>query len=210
MITVLIADDHEVVRRGMAALLRTERDIQVVGEAENGIDALRLIERLQPLILLCDIRMPGLNGDEVAREVVRRSPRTRVVLVSGLARDHQVAAALRDGASAFVSKAAGADEIVAAIRAVAAGRRYVSSAFSAMSGNGDGQSVDAYETLSARERQVLQLVAEGHTSAEIGERLFISPRTVETHRANVLRKLGLRTHGELVLYAMRRGLIERD
>jgi DNA-binding NarL/FixJ family response regulator len=212
MISVLIADDHELVRRGVAALLRVERDIDVVGEAPDGAEALRLTERHRPDVLVVDIEMPELPGLDVIPRVRRAAPRTGVIVLSMHASETYVAQALRDGAAGFVLKSAPSSDVVRAVREVAAGRRFLSAPLSDQAIETyirklESAALDVYDTLSAREREVLLLAARGMTNAEIAQQLFISTRTVESHRANLTRKLGLRTHTDLVLFAVRRGLI---
>ena len=212
MISVVIADDHELVRRGIAALLRAERDIDVVGEAADGAEALRLVEQHGPEVLLVDLEMPELPGLEVISRVRRTAPRTRVIVLSMHASESYVAQALRDGAAGFVLKSAPSSDVVRAVHQVVAGRRFLSAplsdqAIEAYIRKLQNAVLDVYDTLTAREREVLLLAARGHTNAEIAEQLFISTRTVESHRANLTRKLGLRTHTDLVLFAIRRGLI---
>jgi DNA-binding NarL/FixJ family response regulator len=211
-LTVLLAEDHTIVRQGLQMILRAEPGFEVVGEASDGPGTLRLVERLRPGVLVLDLMLPGLGGLEVAREVARRSPRTRVVILSMHADVAYVAEALRAGACAYVLKDDGSQELVRAIRAAAAGRRYLSTAIpedalADYATRSAGTGIDPYDTLTLREREVLQLTAEGLTGAEIATRLFISPRTVESHRANAMHKLGVRNQRELVRYAVRRGLL---
>jgi DNA-binding NarL/FixJ family response regulator len=212
MISVVIADDHELVRRGIAALLRAERDIDVVGEAADGAEALRLVEQHSPEVLIVDIEMPELPGLDVVPRVRRIAPHTRVIVLSMHANEPYVAQALRDGAAGFVLKSAPSSDVARAVHQVAAGRRFLSAplsdqAIEAYMRKLQSAVLDVYDTLTVREREVLLLAARGHTNAEIAEQLFISTRTVESHRANLTRKLGLRTHTDLVLFAVRRGLI---
>ena len=212
MISVVIADDHELVRDGIAGLLRAERQIDVVGEAADGVEAVRLVEQLRPNVLIVDIQMPQLPGLEVIPRVRHRVPGTRVVVLSMHAGETDVAEALRSGASAFVLKSAPSSDVVRAVHQVVAGRRFLSAplsdqAIEAFVRKLESAALDVYDTLTAREKEVLLLAAKGLTSAEIAERLFISTRTVESHRANLTRKLGLRSHTDLVLFAVRRGLI---
>ena len=214
IITVVLADDHRVVQQGLRALLEAEPDIRVIGEAGDGIEAAELVERMSPSVLLLDIMLPGLSGIDVARRVTKRSPRTKVIMLSMQTDEEHVVAALRSGASGYLTKRSSGAEILLAIREVRAGRRYLSAPFatsaavaSDQAGAGQFSGADPYETLTNREREVLHLAAEGHSNAEIGERLKISPRTVETHRAKATHKLGLRGQTDLVLYAVKRGLI---
>jgi two-component system response regulator NreC len=209
---LVVADDHRMVRQGLCALLRTEPDFQLVGEAADGVETLRLVERLRPDVVVLDLMMPGVGGLEVARQTARRSPRTRTVVVSIHKDEAYVVEALRAGAVAYVLKDSGAEELFRAIREAAAGRRYISasiseSALEAYVRKSRGGSADPFDKLTSREREVFQLTAEGHSGGAIAERLFISPRTVESHRANLMRKLGLGNHKELIHYAARRGML---
>jgi two-component system response regulator NreC len=210
--TVVLADDHPVVRQGLHALLETQSDFIVVGEAADGLEAVRLVERLKPNVLVLDLMMPGLNGLEVTRQVCQRTPQTCVVIVSMYSNEAYVLEALRNGATGYVLKDTETSELVQAVREVAAGRRYLSSplserAIEAYVKKAHAAPLDLYETLTTREREVLHLSAEGCTNGEIGTRLGISPRTAETHRANLLRKLGLHSQTELVRYALQRGIL---
>jgi two-component system response regulator NreC len=215
MTTIALADDHHVVRQGLQSLLEAEPDFSVVGETGNGIEAVQLVERLQPDVLVLDLMMPGLNGLEVTRQVSQRSPQTHVVILSMYANEAHVIEALRAGAAAYVLKESSSAELVHAVREAVAGRHYLSPplserAIEAYMQKAESSALDPYETLTAREREVLHLVAEGHTNAEIADRLFISRRTVETHRANLMRKLGLRTQTDLISYALRRGILPME
>lgn len=209
---VILADDHPVVRHGLRALLELERDLSVVGEAGGGHEAVALVDRLHPNVLVVDLRMPGLGGIEVARQVAKRAPHTKIVVLSMYADESHVLEALQNGVAAYVLKDAAPAELVTAVREAAAGRRYLGKplserAITAYAELGAAQASDPYESLTGREREVLHLAAEGHSNAEIALRLGISPRTVEVHRANLLRKLGLRSQTDLVRYAMRRGIL---
>lgn len=212
MISIVLADDHHIVRQGLRALLETESDLKVVGEAANGFEALDLAAREKPDVLIVDVMMPGMHGLEVVRQVTKRKSRTRVIMLSMYSSEAYVLEALRDGASAYVLKGARAEELIKAVREAVAGRHYLSPPLSQFALNAyvvkaRTLSPDRYDSLTTRERQVLQLAAEGATSAAIGKRLRISPRTVEAHRANMMRKLGLHTQSDLVLCAVRRGLL---
>jgi len=215
VITIVLADDHHVVRQGLRALLQAEADLRVVGETGDGLEAVQLVDRLSPRVLVVDLMMPGLGGLEVIRRVTHAASQTRVVVLSMHANEGYVLEALRNGATGYVLKDATAGELVEAVREVAAGRRYLSRALSRRAIEAYAQKareapVDAYDTLTTREREVLHLAAEGHTSGEIGERLDISPRTAETHRANLMRKLGLRTQTDLIRFAAQRGIVPLD
>lgn len=211
-LNVLLAEDHEVVRRGLRMLLEAESDFTVVGETGDGIEALRLTERLQPDVLVLDLGMPGLGGLDVLREVRRHCAKSRVVVLSGHAEENFVQTAIRNGAHAYVLKSASAADLVRAIRDAAAGRRFLSEAVTgplidALLAPGPAGAADPYESLTTREREVLHLAAAGCSNPDIAARLFISRRTVETHRANLLRKLGLRGQTDLVRFALERGLV---
>lgn len=210
--TVVLADDHQVVREGLRLLLEAQPALSVVGEASDGLDAADLVERLKPDVLVVDLVMPGLGGLDVAREVKRRSPKTRIVILSMHSSDSFVLEALKNGASAYVLKDSSAAELVQAIKTVLAGRRYLSPPLSQKAiddyvKRAQGTEAGLYETLTTREREVLHLAAEGLGNPAIGERLGISPRTAETHRAHVMEKLGLQNTAALVLYALHRGLV---
>lgn len=214
-ITIVLADDHQVVRQGLRALLQAEPGLSVIGEAADGLRVADIVQELEPDVLVVDLMMPGLGGLDATRQVAKRSPATRVVILTMHASEAYVIESLRSGACAYVLKDAGASELVRAIREAAAGRRYLSPPFSEQSIETYLRKAreavhDPYETLTAREREVLHLAAEGLTSAEMAKRLFISPRTAETHRAHILRKLGLRGQTDLVRYALKRGVLPLD
>jgi two-component system, NarL family, response regulator NreC len=214
-VRVVLAEDHAVVRQGLRALLEKEPGVSVVGEASDGLQVADLVETTKADVLVLDLVMPGLGGLDVAREVVRRSPRTRIVILSMHATEAFVVQAFRSGASAYVLKESTAAELVHAIREARAGRRHLSPPLSdraidvyvARAREGE---LDAYDLLTTRERQVLHLAAEGLSNPAIGERLGISPRTAQTHRAHVMEKLGLRTRRDLIVYAVKRGLFPAD
>jgi two-component system response regulator NreC len=214
-ITILIADDHPLVRRGVRAALEAEPDFDIVGEVDEGLRVVALVKQLRPRVLILDLMMPGLNGLEITRQVTRRVRRTRTLILSVHADESYVAEALRYGAAGYVLKGAHADELVQAVRTAVAGRRYFSPPLSAEGiaayvERARATPPDPYESLTTREREVLQLVAEGYTSAAIAACLFISVRTVETHRASLMRKLGLHTQTDVVRYAVRRGIVPRE
>ena len=212
MTTIVLADDYALVREGPRIALGGEDDWFVVGEAADGLEAVALVEQLQPNVLIVDLMLPALSGLEVIRQVGKRVPRTQIVALSMHASESYVLAALHNGAQAYVLKDARSSEIVQAIRAVLAGRGYLSPplsqyALEAYIEKAKGVPLDPYETLTTREREVLHLVAQGATTPAIAERLGLSPRTIETHRTNLMRKLGLRTQTDLIRYALQRGLI---
>jgi two-component system, NarL family, response regulator NreC len=211
-ISIVLADDHPVVRRGLRALLEAEPDFSIVGEASDGLETVRLVERVRPNVLVLDLMMPGLNGLEALRIIRERATETRVLVLSMYNNKAFVAEALKTGANGYALKGCTEENLLHAVREVAEGRRFLSPpvsdiAIDAYIEQAKAGPFDPHETLTPREREVLQLAAEGNTSSEIAERLHISPRTVENHRAKVMRKLELDNHSDLVLYAVRRGLI---
>lgn len=213
--TIVLADDHPVVRKGLRALLEGQADFRIVGEAADGPEAADLVERQRPDVLILDVVMPGLGGLEVTRLARQRSPQTRVIILSMYANEAYVVEALKNGASGYVLKDASPGELVQAVRQAIAGRRYLSPplterAIAAYIEKAQGTPVDPYETLTVRERQVLHQVAEGSTTGAIAARLSISPRTVDTHRTNIMQKLGMRTKVDLIRYAILRGIIPPD
>ncbi|MGQ9928212.1 MAG: response regulator [Chloroflexaceae bacterium] len=214
-LTIVLADDHHVVRSGLRVLLENEINCTVVGEAGNGPEALAMVERLQPDLLIADLIMPGLSGLEVARQARIVSPNTRIVILSMHADESYVREALRAGVTAYVLKETLSTEFLYAIQQAAQGRRYLSPplsdrAIDAYASQTAETNLDLYETLTAREREILYLAAQGLTSAEIAEHLMIGVRTVDTHRASMMRKLGLHTPLDLIRYAVRRGIVTLD
>ena len=212
MISILLADDHPVVRRGLRALLEAVPDFRVAGETGDGLEAVRLVEELRPQVLVLDLMMPGVGGLEVARQVNLRFPTTKVVILSMHANEAYVLEALRNGASAYVLKDAGGGELLQAVRSVVAGSRYLSAPLSERAiadyvEKAKSAPLDPVGELTTREREVLGLAAEGQSSADIAARLGISPRTAETHRANLMRKLGLHNQTDLVRFATRQGIL---
>jgi two-component system, NarL family, response regulator NreC len=201
-LSIVLADDHPVVRRGMRTLLEAEPDYSVVGEAGDGLETIRLVERTQPELLVLDLMMPGLSGLDVLPIVRQRSPRTRVVVLSMYSNNAFVVTALMNGATGYVLKGSDGENLVRAVREAVAGRRFLSPpvterAVDAYIEQARAGLIDPHETLTARERELLQLAAEGKTGGEIAASLHISQRTVENHRANVMRKLGLKNQSEV-------------
>lgn len=212
MITIGLAEDHNVVRQGFKLVLTAEQDFKLVGEAADGLEAVKLVETKKPNVLLLDLMIPRLHGLEVVRQLKREQSPTKVIILSMHADEPYVMEALRNGACGYVLKDCTAADLVQAVRTVAAGRRYLSPVLQERALTGyvehpGASDLDVYETLTNRERLVFQLAAEGKTSAEIAAALFISPRTAETHRANLMRKLSLRSQTDLVRFAIRRGII---
>jgi DNA-binding NarL/FixJ family response regulator len=214
-LTVVLADDHPVVRRGLRAVLEVDPRVRVAGEAGTGRETIRMVERLQPDVLVLDLMMPELGGLEVVRQLKKLSPKTHVVILSMHKDESYVIQALKNGAMGYVLKDSSAEELVKAVRGAAAGRRYLSpplsdAAIDAYVSRASDKLPDPFDSLTTREREVFQLAAEGHTNVEISKRLFISPRTVEIHRANMMAKLGLRDRTELIRYALKRGILPPD
>ena len=216
-ISVLLADDHAIVRSGLRALINAMDDAEVIAEASNGHDAVTLARRLGPDVALLDIAMPQLNGIEAAARIVQDCPGTRVVMLSMHTTAQHVTAAIRAGAVGYVVKDAAVDELAEALRAAAQGRSYVSASVSShlvqalqRPTSEGGEQVPALDTLSPRQRETLQLIAEGRSTRAIAEILHISPKTVETHRAELMRRLGIFDVAGLTRYAIREGLISGE
>ena len=212
MNTVVIADDHELVRRGLRSLVEAEGSCQVVAEAADGIAATQAVQKHKPTLLLLDLNMPRLHGLEVLKQTRTLSPRTKIIVLSMHNDEPYVIEALRAGAMAYLLKGSESLEIAQALREVLSGRRYLSGPLSEWAINALAtktvEASDLLQTISTREREVLNLAVEGHSNTEIAEKLFISPRTAETHRTNLMRKLGLQTQTDLVRFAIRRSLIQ--
>ena len=211
MTTIILAEDHNLVRDGLKHILGADKTLKLIGEAKDGLQAVKLVETLKPNILLLDLMIPRLHGLEVIRQV-RKLERTKVIVVSMHSDEPYVVEAFRNGALGYVLKDSTSSELLRAIRSVKEGDRYISPslsnlAISAYLKKVDGIASDIYHTLTAREREVLQLAAEGNSTAQIAKELFISPRTVETHRANLMKKLTLRSQTDLVRFAIRKKLI---
>lgn len=212
MITVVLAEDHHIVRQGLVSLLSAEKDLRLVGEVSDGQQAIDVVLRQRPAVLVLDLMIPRVHGLEVVRRLRDESSATRILVLSMNAEEPYVVEALRCGALGYVLKDCATSNLVDAIRSVAAGRRYLSPALAqraidALFEHRAAPGLDPYDTLTERERLVLQLAAEGLGNPEVATRLFISPRTAESHRANLMRKLGLKSQTDLVRYAIRRKLI---
>ena len=207
-ITVLVADDHAIVRVGLANLLGAQPDIRVVGTAAEGRDTVRQVVKLQPEVVVMDIAMPQMNGIDAAREIRERVPQARVVILSMYSSVEYVFHALEAGASGYLLKESAANEIVDAVRAVHAGRRYLSPKIAEAIAVGIGRNTTAspIESLSKLERQILQLVAEGHSSSQIAAMLNLSPKTVDTYRSRLMQKLHIGDVANLVKFAIQHGL----
>ncbi len=216
-IRVLIVDDHTIMRQLFRRYLEERSDIEVVGDAQNGREAVAATEKLLPDVVLMDQVMPGLNGLEATRQIRKRFPKTRVLILTGYMEDEQIVGALRAGASGYVVKHADIEELMLGIQAVYRGNTYFSSAISEgdavnqymwQAKKEDGKA--GYELLTAREREVLQLIAEGYSNQRIAQELFISVKTVEAHKAHIMSKLHARNRTDLIRYALRKGLVGID
>ena len=215
-IRVLVVDDHAVLRQSLRYLLEAQPGLEVVGEASNGRDAVELAQKLKPDVVLMDTIMPGLNGIEATRQIRRQLPKTKVLMLTGYMEDEHIAGALQAGASGYVVKKSDMDELLLGIQAVQRGNPYFSSSI------GDGDLTDylwqiksnagrvGYELLTSREREVLQLIAEGASNQKIAQELFISVKTVEAHRAHIMTKLHAKNRTDLIRYALKKGLVSLD
>jgi DNA-binding NarL/FixJ family response regulator len=206
---ILLADDHTLVRQGLRKVLEERPEWQVV-EAGDGREAVKVAEQLKPDIAIVDVAMPLLNGVEATRQISARSPATRVLVLSMYADEAYVTQMLNAGAAGYLLKDSAGVDLLEAVAAVASGKSFFSPAIAQLLEDKDfdgGAIVDRYELLSNREREIFQLVAEGRTNKEIAALLAISPSTVETHRARIMEKLDLHSAAEIVLYAVRRGVI---
>jgi len=207
---VMIVDDHTMIREGLALLLGQTSDIEVVGTASTGAEAVRTARHLRPDVVVTDISMPELNGIEATRAIRDRDDRIAVVVLSMHSNREHVARALAAGASGYVLKDAAGAEIVAAVRCVATGRRYLSQGLEDPSQPMIPDAATPLASLSGRERQVLQLVVEGRSSAEIARQVHLSPKTVETYRSRLMKKLGVGDIPALVKFAIQHGITALD
>lgn len=209
-ISIVLADDHGIVRQGLRALLDAQADLTVVGEAADGAETIAMVAKLHPDVLVLDLLMPGLDGLEVLRHLEQQKAPPRVVVLSMHSDEAYVVEALRLGAAAYVLKDAGVSDLVHAVREVMAGHRYLSAPLGRRAIDAYAKRTEATQTddsLTARELEVLRLAARGHSVQRIAEELSISPRTAETHRGNLMKKLGLHNQTDLVRYAIRRGIV---
>ncbi|MGH2509183.1 MAG: response regulator [Ktedonobacteraceae bacterium] len=213
-IHILLADDHTILRAGLKMMLNAQPDMEVVGEAQDGRQALHEALRLHPDIILMDITMPDMNGIEATKQVKKQLPEVKVLILTMHENEEYVFQALRAGASGYMLKEAADTDLINALHVIQSGNFYLSpTAQSVMVGDylqrvRAGEEKDSYSSLTERERGILKLVAEGFTNNQIAERLVISPKTVDTHRTHIMDKLNLHSRAELVKYAMRRGLLE--
>ncbi|OGO38926.1 MAG: hypothetical protein A2Z03_04960 [Chloroflexi bacterium RBG_16_56_8] len=215
MTTIVVADDHHVVREGLCTLLNSEPDFSVIGEAADGVEALNLVEKKQPDILIVDLVMPGMDGLEVTRRVHANSPHVGIIVLSERAGESYVIAALKNGALGYVFKSSSSAVLIRAIREVLQGKHYLSPplaerALEVYLQKGKQPVFNLLETLTCREHEVMQLALQGLTNAEIAEKLDVSLTTIASHRANLMQKLGLHNQTELVRYALERGILRLD
>lgn len=210
---IILGDDHTLVRHGLRKILEARTNLEVVGEAGDGREVVRQALSVQPDVVILDIGMPLLNGIEATRQIVRRLPGVHVLILSMHSDEAYITQALQAGAKGYLLKDSADTELIDAVSAIAAGKSFFSPAVSSVMLDdyvrrlADKGIVDRYESLSEREREIFQLIAEGHSNKETADLLSISPSTVETHRAHIFEKLDVHNTAELVLYAVRRGVI---
>lgn len=215
-IRVLVTEDHVIVREGLRAILDSQPDIQVAGEATNGLEAIKQNEELKPDIILMDISMPEMNGLDATRRIKQAHPEVKILALTMHEGDEYFFEALQAGASGYFVKGGSSAELLGALRALAQGDVYISPTMTKkllsdyLRRAKTGQDKEVYTGLTGREKEILKLVAEGRNNQDIAEKLFLSPSTVQTHRANIMAKLGLHSRTELVKYALRHGLIVLD
>jgi DNA-binding NarL/FixJ family response regulator len=214
-VTILLADDHPIVRLGMKNLLDSEDGFTVVGEAENGKEAVLMAEKLKPDVLVVDMMMPILNGLEVIRRIKQRLPETLCIVLSLQSAAPYVTQALKEGASGYVLKDSGPRDVIQAIHKVLDGERYLSpqlsdSLINIFINEIESGPLDPYNALTNRERELLHMCAEGQTNKDIADKLSISPRTVEQHRQSMMRKMSFNTQTDLIRFALKRGIIAMD
>jgi DNA-binding NarL/FixJ family response regulator len=209
-VRILLADDHRILREGLKQLIHGENDLEVVGEAKDGLETVRLAQELNPDVVIMDIAMPGLNGIEATTRILNELPKARVMALSMHRESKYVMGMLEAGAKGYLLKECAFDEVIKAIRMVLKGNNYLSPGITEIVVNESlikmGKEPPSRSVLSQREREVLQLLAEGIKSKEIADRLFISKKTVETHRRNIMQKLNLSSTAELVRFAIREGI----
>ena len=211
-IRILVVDDHAIMRDGIRALLNLRDDIEIVGEASEGNEAIEKAEELAPDVVVMDIAMPGMDGLEATRRITKKNPKVKVLVLSQHDNKEYILSAIKAGVVGYVPKRALGLELVSAIRAVHQGDSYLypSAAAAVIRDYLKGAVKEPYDRLTAREREILTLIAEGHTSREIADKLFISLKTVLGHRTKIMEKLDLHNRSELIKYAIRKGLISTD
>jgi len=212
---IVLADDHTILREGLRALLSADPNFEIVGEAANGREAVRCVEKLGPDLLLMDLSMPRMSGMDAISEIKKRYPETKIIALTVHKTEEYLLSTLQAGVDGYVLKDATHDELVMAIHSVMAGKPYLSPGISEkviegyLEGKENNLSVSSWQRLSQREREVLKLIAEGYKNKEIAEDLCISLKTVEKHRANLMKKLDLHNAAGLTVYAVERGLVSR-
>ena len=213
---LVIAEDHTILREGLRSLFSSSPNFEIVGEAEDGREAIRCVEKLKPDLILTDLSMPRMNGMEAIREIKKRSPSTKVLVLTVHKTEEYILATLKAGAEGYILKDSTQSELMAAVKNVLSGRHYISPGISekVIEGYLDGRKVlkarTTWETLTQREREILKLIAEGYRNKEIADFLDISVKTVEKHRANLMEKLDLHSASSLTAFAMEKGLISRE
>lgn len=213
-ITIFLADDHTIVRQGLAKLLEAEPDLRVIGEAQNGREAVKKVQGLKPDLVIMDIAMPLLNGIEATRQIKKFSPQTKIIILSMHSHDRYISELISIGASGYLLKDSTGGEIVKAISAAMKGDVYLSPSISRrviedyLTLKKKSSREDLYTILSNREREVFQMIAEGHSTKEISSILFISPSTVKTHRSNIMEKLQINNISQLIQFAIRLGIVD--
>lgn len=213
-VRILLSDDHTILRTGLKMLIGAAGDLEVIGEAKDGEEAVSLADRLQPDVVLMDISMPKMDGIKATAEIKKRHPEVKVLMLTMHENDEYLFRTIQAGGSGYVLKKAADDEVLDAIRHVAAGGAFLRPAVTTklvqdyLERVDKGEESDSYGKLTDREREILRLIAEGHTNAQIAQMLVISVRTVESHRAHIMEKLGIQTRAELVKYALRKGLLD--
>ncbi|MGD8915267.1 MAG: response regulator transcription factor [Syntrophobacterales bacterium] len=212
---IVIAEDHTILREGLRALLSSQENLEVVGEAEDGREAIRQVEKLTPDLILMDLSMPKMNGIEAIREIRRRVPETRILALTVHKAEEFILEVLQSGADGYIPKDASSNELMMAIKSILMGKRYLSPSVSNVVIEGylesrrTSESITPWGKLTKREREILKLIAEGYKNKDIADYLCISVKTVEKHRANLMKKLDLHSAAALTAYAMERGLVTR-
>jgi DNA-binding NarL/FixJ family response regulator len=214
-LNIVLADDHTILREGLRALLTADSNFEIVGEARDGREAVRCVERLGPDLILMDLSMPRMSGMDAIREIKKRHPETKIIALTVHKTEEYLLNTLQAGADGYVLKDATHDELILAINNVMGGKSYLSPGVSEkviegyLDGKKSNRSLSSWESLSQREREVLKLIAEGYKNKEIAEDLCISLKTVEKHRANLMKKLDLHNAAALTVYAVNKGLVNR-
>ena len=213
-ISVLLVDDHQLVRKGFRRILEDDPEIHVIGEAGSGVDAIQMAEKFSPRVVVMDMSMPGLDGVQATREILKKAPNTAILILSMYSDENYVVQVLRAGARGYLLKDTAEEDLITAVRTVAKGLPFFSPKIAKLL-LGDGMQrlrqegvSDSYDLLTPREREVLQLIAEGKSNKEAATTLFVSPTTIETHRARIMDKLDLHSTADIVLYAVRKGIVQ--